>query len=218
MNIGVYSQFDSNFDGVASLTIPVLSQYCKKMGYHLSVSKNPRISESIIWDRVQVWLNNMSKHDWLVHMDVDALVTNPEVRFEDLIDQRCHLMVSRDSNGLNDGVLFIRNSLEARLILLGMWDMIGEKNVFCAQDALRDMMKASGVVRSMVHVAPQARFNSYLYTEYGYGEDTPGHWRAGDFILHLPGRSNARRIEILTQVLNEDSKGNPVEPLHSGVV
>ena len=40
--------------------------------------------------------------------------------------------------------------------------------------------------------------NSYLYTEYPdtNGADEPGHWQPGDFLLHLPGRSLERRVEI----------------------
>jgi len=208
MNIGVYTQYNSAFKPIADITVPVLSEYCSKHGYHLSAMSNQPVKRSIIWDRVLCLLENMEKHDWVVHMDTDVLVTDLEVKLEDLIHPKCHLMLSADQNGINDGILFVRNSPEARMILSTVWQDFGRTGVHCAQDALRDLIASSEVVRTMVYVAPQARFNSYLYTEYGMGEDTPGHWRKGDFILHLPGRSNERRVELLNQVLLELSNGS----------
>lgn len=210
MNIGVYVQYDSAFESVSNLTLPVLQDYCRRHGYSLQVSKNPPITRSVIWDRVKVWIENAHKHDWLVHFDSDVLITNPEVRLEYLFPVgKFNFMVSEDRtfhpDGINDGVFFIRGTEASVDVLRRMWESVSVDRVFCGQDALLHLIRSDESVRGMVKVVPQTMFNSYLYQEYGFQEDHEGNWKKGDFVLHLPGCSNERRCQIFSKLIHENT-------------
>ncbi len=51
---------------------------------------------------------------------------------------------------------------------------------------------------SVVH---QKCFNSYLYSEYTYPDDKGGSYTKGDFVLHLPGMPNHRRLQLIQEYL-----------------
>ena len=53
-----------------------------------------------------------------------------------------------------------------------------------------------GLATCLVH---QRVFNAYPYSEYQYPNDGGGSFQPGDFVIHLPGLSNARRLELMRQ-------------------
>ncbi len=56
------------------------------------------------------------------------------------------------------------------------------------------------------NIVHQRLFNSYKYDEYaefGTRDDKNGAWEPGDFVLHLPAVSNARRIELFNEYLQK---------------
>lgn len=203
MNIGVYVAYNSDFREVAAVTIPPLRAYCLRHGYHLGIYNDRIIKRDVIWDRVDMWEDNLHKHDWIVHLDADTLITNPDITFESILEgvsDEASFVVSKDINGLNDGVLFIRNDEFSKIVLEEVWSSYGEMNIHCAQDAFAGMLESGYIRPSLFHFVPQKQINAYAYREYGE-YDQPGTWEVGDFILHLPGMGNNKRVELLKDAL-----------------
>jgi hypothetical protein len=213
MKIGVFCYHDEPYKCVADVTMPVLRRYCERHGYGLHVSENETTERGILWKLVPDLLGGMEHYDWVVHLNTDTLITNHSFRIDQLLNR--HFVIPMVLNAdlewtLNDGFLAVKNSDEGRWLLRETWGMFGAPNslagnrdgkVTCPLNALEAMHRTSRSAQAMMYVVPQNWCNSFLYTEYGLPETTPGHWQPGDFILHLPGRTNARRVELFTQWL-----------------
>lgn len=195
MTFHVHISYTSEYQQVAQIVVPKWMDYCHKHGYVLTVDQDLDDQHSGLWSRYN--RIDECRADWYVHVDVDAVVTNPSVTLESIIDSMpryTHFIVGTDTNGINDGVFFVRNNQIGRHIV----DLIKAKmtDVWCGQDVLDTDFKGN----PYVWAAPQRLFNSYLYQQ--YGETHPdGEWQEGDFILHLPGIANDKRAEILKKIV-----------------
>lgn len=203
MNICITVEADKAYKEVSDITLPVLRRYCDRHGYGLSVREEPTQSAGIIWERAF----HMNQIDWthaeaVWHFDADVLVTNHAIRLENFMPKSILISECKREDGsvhLNDGV-FAASLYGARLLsAISTDEAIRQmQDVKCLQDAL----ELRGF-RGICDVLPQKCFNSFLYTEYGMPDTTPGHWTYGDFALHLPGRTNARRAEIFSGMIRD---------------
>jgi len=206
MRIGIFTEANEEFRSVADITFPVMEEYCARHGYEWRPAWIEQPERSIVWDRIPRLRQGLHDCDWVVHLDADCLITNLHVPLTEFMDGHKHLVISRaarETGGMffNDGFLMMRKTLLVDWILEDSWKVEGEEEgILCLQDALELMYGARDSVRSAVSVQPQKRFNSFLYPEYGMPWNTPGNWTPGDFILHLPGCTNARRVEIFTEL------------------
>ncbi len=212
MKIGVFSYYDESYKCVADVTTPVLEKYCERHGYglHVSDGKNER---SLFWRLVPDLLGGFDRYDWCVHLNTDTLITNHAVKIESLLDR--HMVIAMCLNSayewtLNDGFLAAKNSLEGEWLLNQVWQRFGSPNslagnkdgtVTCPLNAIEALHRTHQIAADMIHVVPQNRCNSFHWPEYGLSKETPGQWQQGDFLLHLPGMKNARRVEVFTEFL-----------------
>jgi len=75
--------------------------------------------------RIAVFRRHWNDYDWLLWTDADVLLTNPEIRLEDIIEEHApdgsgiHLLMSKDWGGrqVNPGVSLIRTSPEGKQFL-----------------------------------------------------------------------------------------------------
>lgn len=202
MTTTICVQYDQPFAGVAALTLPVMQEYCERHGYRLHAVADAPVWRSIVWDRFYHILNVMDYSDVVVHMDADVLITNltkPLPECENIVI--CENYREDGSRWLNDGVCLFRSSEQLRWLLNAVIKCPDGDGIYCGQDVLQRFY--AGGFHHLFDTPPQNRLNSFLYTEYGMAADTPGHWQPGDFVLHLPGRTNARRVEIFTEKLKE---------------
>lgn len=201
MSFALFTSFDAPYKPVAARTLPVLTEYCLRHGYELNVRINPSCERGIIWNRMNDLSRYRGPHRWLVHVDSDILITNPTIRLEEIIASAqptggTLYIVGSDCNGVNDGMMFMSNEVAARASAAAAFVVAPED---CFQTHITQSM-TQAIQDGKIVIAPQRLFNSYLKGEYG-PNPSDGDWRKGDFALHLPGRSNERRVEILDQML-----------------
>jgi hypothetical protein len=141
-------------------------------------------------------------YDLVIWIDADAIVTNLAVDWRNTFPQ--DVVFSHDVNGINVGVLFCRNTPWMHHVLT-KWE--GMKARFRnqpmpEQTALAYLLYTEP--KDKWHCEPQRTFNSFLYDEYDdHRGRHEGNWERGDFLLHLPGMANSRRIELLTHYLDD---------------
>lgn len=124
--------------------------------------------------------------DWVWWLDVDAIITNPAVRLEDLTSEG-DVVLSCDSMGLNSGSMLFRTIPEVRAILEEIWKLRPVYDVAPWHDQ-NGLAYQLWKIRERVRIIPKRLLNSY-----------PEDWRPGDFVLHCPGFANAARLKILEQ-------------------
>jgi hypothetical protein len=136
-------------------------------------------------------------------MDLDILITNLTIKLESFLNTTADLVFSSDMNGLNSGVVFIRNSEWGNKFLNimmteGMTFHIGQNQ---EQTSLAYLLYREP--KDKWECRHQKEFNAFLYHEF-YGKDNhSGQWSIGDFALHLPALDNDTRIRTFQEMAKD---------------
>lgn len=203
MTIGVFTFHDDLFKPCADITLPVLRAYCERHGYPLTVATERLSNQRVVWDKIPLLLENMDRNDWSFFIEADILITNPGWTLEMFLlgIGDTDFVVSDDVNGMNFGVFFVRNSVQARVVLSDAWHMRDRADIGSEQHALIEACRESE--RVQISRVSQKLFNAYPYSEYGLPATTEGNWTEGDFALHLPGMTVEKRVEVFGRYLKE---------------
>lgn len=196
MNVALSVQINDAFMDIARLTVPVMQSYALRHGYSLYVHKSHQVSPSIVWQRIIDVKELVHHHDVVVHLDADCLITNPEITIEEIMaGDDADLFMSTDCNGINDGFHIWRDTWAGSLVRNRLLESV--RDYSSPQAALSD---PAFLGNFNMKPLPQRLTNSYRYAEYGQ-EHPEGEWSGNDFILHLPGIGNDRRVEILKSLI-----------------
>ena len=183
-------------------------KYAEKHGY-LAVAKTDNFSpEQVHFDKFVHLLDVMEKNpdvDWVWWLDNDAMITNFDIRVEDLVDNEYHVIMPTDIAALNTGSFIVRNSTQAREwlnFLLSKKKEYKDDKKWFEQQAVIDFYPK---FQDLFKIIPQQWLNSYDYKMYNIegtdllGQD--GQWYPGDFVIHWPGLPNPTRVQLAKQCL-----------------
>lgn len=201
--ITLCAYFTPSFHALSEVTVPNIRRYCDRHGYKLvfwsdvdHTEDDPRPFGFRKTERVLELLRASATGDILCVIDLDLLFTNHTRRLEEFMDNEHDLFFTHDVNGLNSGVYMVRATLGTHKFMEDAIGRAGLPGVFGEQDAMRDSLKIEAFA-NLTKIVPHPAFNSYLYEEYGKEmSHEEGQWQPGDFLLHMPGCSNERRIEL----------------------
>jgi len=112
----------SNFiksNSIYENAINELYQYAKIHNYDLYIDKNNyNTDREIYYMKTNTIIKYLMKfldektYDWIFWVDSDVLIVNPNIKLETflppLINDEIHLIISKDDNGLNAGIFFLR--------------------------------------------------------------------------------------------------------------
>lgn len=168
-----------SFGKLARLVMPSRRQYALAHGY-----KSLEFRKAGHYGKLFALLQAWEAADWLWWLDIDAIITRPELGLEGLALEG-DVIISCDSNGLNSGSMLLRTIPEVRRILREAVQLRGVFDVppWHDQNALAYLLWK---IRDRVRVVDQSRLNSY-----------PADWTPESFVLHCPGMSNALRLDLL---------------------
>lgn len=161
---------------------------------------------------------------WIWYTDSDVIITNFNVSIENKVSDTHHILVSTDVNGINCGSMLLRNSPQTVSFLDDLLDLESaaqdhwdkEQWAFsrlCGFPPTSDPSWPSGdqlivseKYQDVVQIVPQRYFNSYDYSLYPWISDTrdkllqDGNWVKGDWVLHWPGISTERRLNLFLTI------------------
>lgn len=178
-------------------------KYAEKHGYR-AIAKTDNFSpEQVHFDKFVHILDVMQTNpdvDWVWWLDNDAMITNFDIKAEDLVDNDYHIIMPTDIAALNTGSFIVRNSTQARewleFLLTKKAEYKNDKKWF-EQQAVIDFYPK---FQELFKIIPQQWLNSYDYKMYNVegidllGQD--GQWYPGDFVIHWPGLPNEVRIQL----------------------
>lgn len=205
--IAVVSMWDEGQSGLAAITSPNKAAYCRRHGYDwLPRTSGFAPGRPVAWSKIPFIRDALADHDWVFWSDVDSLVMDPSVPLESLLQTQADLVITEDVNGINSGSFLLRRCEWSRAFLDALWSHPDtsefQKDYALWTDRLWENRAFWHLLRRREHhrhllVLPQRQLNSYPGRPY---PEAPGSgYRPGDFILHLPGLSNTRRVRILTE-------------------
>lgn len=202
MKVGVVTACDAAYNDLLSVVMPNRLDYCNRHGYtHILRGWNGD-DRGPQWARIGAAISVLDEFDLMFIMDVDAIITNMDVKLEELSIFYPSLTATEDVNGFNSGMLMLQNSPWTEYFMKRYWKIGPLYNHYAnpEQSCLAHLLICEPP--AVWDVVPQREFNSYLYEHYDYGDYPLGQWQEGDFVLHLPGMDNAKRIEILNEKLS----------------
>lgn len=103
--------------------------------------------------------------------------------------------IAKDVNGINNDSFLIRNTLWSRAWLDFILTKEPEYRGDC-WESQRIMQHYADEQMDHIQFVPPNCFNSYLYESYDWTSMTPGNFRTGDLVLHLPGMNLEQRLTI----------------------
>lgn len=201
--MAIVSLFNEQHIDLAKYTWNNKVDYAEKHGY-IAVAKTDNFStEQVHFDKFVHILDVMKSNptvDWVWWLDNDAMITNFDIKVEDLVDPNYHIIMSTDIASLNTGSFIVRNSTQGREwleFLLGKKLEYKNDTKWFEQQAVIDFYPK---FQDIFKIVPQQVLNSYDYTMYNVkGIDLLGQdaqWAPGDFVIHWPGLTNDTRIEL----------------------
>lgn len=204
MKAAIVTLYTESMQSVADLTIPSHVEFASKNGWDQCAILAEQ--ENCLWDKMQLICDYLNKdYDVVMWIDVDALITNTSWSVDWILkeDKHADIFLTSDVNGLNAGVMLIRNTDRAKAFFYACTNygktLFGDRPNG-EQQSIRHFSLAYPYDGIVHYLTDQRTLNSYYPELYKYPGSELAHWTPGDFILHLPGTPNEKRVEIFTEV------------------
>lgn len=201
----------SNLIKVSSLSAELNMRYARMHDYAFYQYHDVMVPKYMVtWNKVRVLMDmlNRTKHEWVMWVDTDAVVTNRSVRVEDIItaaeslehhrspndhstltnprSTTLDLLLCDDIGGweLNTGVMLWRNTQWSKDMLKKLWAMEHLPHMRGAeQGQLIELLRREDPTRRRHHIFHQSVFNAH-----------PKVHHDGLFMIHMMGFSEQDRV------------------------
>jgi glycosyltransferase involved in cell wall biosynthesis len=212
-NFAVVSMYNDEHRDLAKYTWPNKEKYAKKHGYKAFAKTSNWTITPVHFEKITHMLDVMKQYpdiDWVWWLDNDAVITNPDIKLENIIDPDYHVIITTDIASINAGSFIVRNSIQGRgwlefLLVKGLEHY--KTNRWPEQQPMTDFYISFA---DIIKVVPQRIMNSYEYKIYNVDPNdllgTSGQWQPGDFVLHMPAIPNVMRIQLIQQITQETLK------------
>lgn len=197
MTAALYIYYTPDWQPLADIVLPVAKRYADMHDYDdlFILSNNVDICGLGKMKHLRTILG-WSTWDSVWILDLDTIITNPEIEFTDFVDNDHDVFICKDVHGINAGSWIVRNTPASRSFInkvITNFDAPEEQTVM---KRYLDMVK--------VKYLPHPSINSYKYELYDEPECrgyTDGQWEPGHLLLHLPGTSMNKRIETFKKLI-----------------
>ena len=203
----------SNLIKTSDLSSELNMRYARMHGYAFYQYHDVMVPKYMVtWNKVRVLMDmfNQTKHEWVMWIDTDAVVTNRSIVVEDIIaaaeslksksdsppmsgdDDTLDLLVCDDIGGweLNTGVMLWRNTEWSRTMLEKLWAMEHLPHMRGAeQGQLIKLLRQEDPARRRHHILHQSAFNTH-----------PKVHHEGLFIIHMMGFSEQERVTTFLKI------------------
>lgn len=206
MRIAVNTFYTTSYEPLAAITIPVLQTYCDKHGYDLHINKVP--DGNIHFVKTKDARKLLDEYDLVWAVENDILITNLNIKITNFIDWEGDTYLCKDINGVNSGSLILKSTSTCRTMLNALNShedtLVDEQNFFEKQHDI----SIKYLIHPSINSIPYEPYYAPSYGKYNTQETTkPTHeegcWEPGDFVMHLPGFTMERRIEIFNNHLKD---------------
>jgi hypothetical protein len=207
MKIAFVTNHSPEYADLANLTIGSRKKYCSKHGYHLHIQQAPLSDRGLNWDKLTLISKALEVADVVVWNGADVVFMNFDYKVESLLNEfeEFPIILSTDVYGINSDNMIFRKSpwTEQFLFAVSTLGYAFYRNHPWAEQEAIIRFSSSPPYLGKIGYAPQNKMNSYLNDLYGRPTTWPGHYQKGDWLVHLPGIPNEKRIEIIKSRLSQ---------------
>lgn len=193
MNLALISLNTPNIEQYASISVKTIEKYAELWNIDTHIYKHTLDStREPPWSKIIALKNHLKDYDWLMWIDADAIIVKYD-NFHDIVNNNDKLFLfTKDENGINSGVFFIRNSEESYLYLEKIYDSTEFINhIWWEQAAIHHLVNTDEAFRNSIGYIDKDIYNSYEITE-------------NSSILHLPARTTEYRSKVFKKIYKED--------------
>ena len=198
LKVGLISLCDSGVEAICAESMANKQAYADFHGYDLIVDLDiVDRNRPTSWSKLLTMRKYLPDYDFLLYVDIDTIIMNPERRLEDIVDYDYDQILAADKNGLNCGVWMVRNTpwmlwfidemwAQDQLVAPKTWNMLFkyEQRAFhylYQSQIWRKVVKGdaypkSNTVRARTKVVNACVFNSQ-----------PAFYKDSDLLVHLAG-------------------------------
>ena len=216
MNFAIVTAHNEQFQPLADITWNQNKKvYCEKYGYdalamttgfqhpvkYISFERSNYIADIL----------ESGKYDWIHAVGCDTMITNFDIKLEDLVDDNFDFIISVDCYNINNDSFLAKaspNTINWLRNTVNLLDSYKDAK-WLDQSAMIDTIDMMG---DRIKIVPQRTMNSYDYDLYPgivphiykkdlFGND--GQWQSGDFLIHWPAVPLDKRIELATNMLRQ---------------
>lgn len=209
MTIGIVQVYNSDIQEYAELSRLLNMSYASKHNYSYLCWDHNIVPPtfSVYYNKLLALYTAMCKHpliEWFLYLDSDAAITNISIELEAIIasHKNAEIIVSREENAFNAGVILIKNTEDMKQLLLDTYlDPQFYHTTTPDQSALYFHLQAYS---DIIGWEPMGFFNAPLIKYQNASENTQL-WSAGSFILHMQCLPNDIRINVFKELLQENN-------------
>ncbi len=213
MHLVLLSYYTKEFQALADVTLPGKQEYCDRWGYKHVVHVPEKLIHYYAVDRIKflrdLLFETENNFDFAWVLNGHAMIMNHTIDVAQFTDNEHDFFITRDVNALNAGSFLIRKSEWGKKWL----DMIYKEAPYVGHGWYENKTiidhENDPLFKDKIKVLPHPSINSYSYDYYNWPDTTPGHFRKGDFVLHVPGKStkhNGSLLETRIQIFKERSR------------
>ena len=199
----IISGYTENIKELSDISYDSYVDYCLKNHIELERHQIKETERPPSWYKIQFILSEFDNgHDWVMWVDADTLLVNKNFDINQLIDDSHEIIISRDINTLNCGVMLWKNTTTTREILKAIWDSVEFLNHPWWENAAFIKLYDENFLdmQQLVKVVPQNQLNAYNYGLYGVVHEE-GQLNDDSFILHFPGLPYTTRLTEIQKLV-----------------
>lgn len=215
MKFALVTAYNEAYQSLADLTWEKNKKlYAQKWGYDTyTVTDGFANIGDIAWARTRKVVELLEAgYDWVHAVGCDTMITNFNIRLEDIVDNDSDFIIATDCFNINNDSYLAHNTkncIDWLKYLDTLQDQYCMKHPWNDQQCMIDNIERLG---NGLKIVPQRLINSYDYDQYPgsiphvykrdiFGND--GQWQSGDFLIQWPGIPNERRIPLAQQMLTQ---------------
>ena len=195
--IKIVSGYTENIKDVSDISYASYVNYCLSNYIELERFEIIENERAASWYKIPIILGEFIKgQEWVLWVDADTVLVNKEFDINQLINEDdIEIVISKDINALNCGVMLWKNTERTRQILQAMWESVEFLSHPWWENAAFIKLYDENYMnmQELVKVVPQNQLNAYDYALYGTFHDA-GQVNQDSFILHFPGLPYIMRL------------------------
>ena len=208
----VLTGYDDNGAKIGDLTSELMAKYAVRHGFSFKCNRKYESDTHPSWQKLGLVRRELLNYDRVLWMDMDVVVTNPRIDFRNIEEHFEGLIFSfdweyREPSLFSAGIFIAKHCPRSFRFLDEVLTKIGysqwEHNCTTDQGAMREVYGSDCEWRDCVKVLP------HIYLAPVPVEAQPKSidpWVPGNFLCHLTGIDNDRRVELFHKFAPKEEK------------
>lgn len=199
----IASAYSHNFEEIVNITKPTLEKYANLHNIDIVIENIQKYDRPFSWYKVYLILNLLqsNKYDYVLWIDSDAVILSNKYQLDAFIVDNKYLYLAKDINGINCGVMMVKNNHYMINFLNKVYSMTEYlHDGWWEQKAIHKLVNDNYEnITTYIEYIPQHIWNAYDYGSCRLSFD--GNVSKDSFIFHTPGMSINQKIHKLKQYI-----------------